>query len=61
GEVFETIIHRNSKVGEAPNMHMPVVMVNAGSRGSINFLNLAKEFLKNNNDRIKSTAGVWAE
>lgn len=61
GEVFETIIHRNSKIGEAPNMHMPVVMVNAGSRGSINFLNLAKEFLKNNNDRIKSTAGAWAE
>lgn len=55
-EVFETIIHRNSKVGEAPNLHSPVVMLNAGARGSINFLNLAKEFLKNNNDLIETTS-----
>lgn len=52
GLVFDTIIHRNSKISEAPNMHQPVVMVNAGSRGSINFLNLAKEFLENNSDAI---------
>ena len=58
GEVFETIIHRNSKIGEAPNMHMPVVMLNASSRGSINFLNLAKEFLKNNNDSIQAQKSV---
>lgn len=45
-KVFNTIIHRNSKIGEAPNLHMPVVLVNAGSKGSINFLNLAKEFLE---------------
>jgi chromosome partitioning protein len=58
GEVFDTIVHRNSKIGEAPNMHMPVVMLNASSRGSINFLNLAKEFLKNNNDSIKASKGA---
>lgn len=52
GLVFDTIIHRNSKISEAPNSHQPVVMVNAGSRGSINFLNLAKEFLENNSDAI---------
>ena len=51
-KVFRTIIHRNSKIGEAPNLHMPVVLMNAGSKGSINFLNLAKEFLDNNNDQI---------
>ncbi|MDX1666880.1 MAG: AAA family ATPase [Saprospiraceae bacterium] len=50
--VFDTIIHRNSKIGEAPNMRQPVVLLNAGSRGSINFLNLAQEFLKKNNDTI---------
>ncbi len=43
--VFETIIHRNSKIGEAPNMHQPVIMYDAGSRGANNFLNLAHEFL----------------
>jgi len=51
-KVFDTIIHRNSKVSEAPNMHLPVVMYDAGSTGTTNFLNLAKEFLKRNNDVI---------
>lgn len=56
--VFDTIIHRNSKIGEAPNFHMPVVMMNATSKGSINFLNLAKEFLNKNNDTIKNPKKV---
>ncbi len=50
--VFETIIHRNSRIGEAPNMHLPVILYDASSKGSINFLNLAKEFLVKNNDPI---------
>ena len=33
--VFDTIIHRNSKIGEAPNMHAPVALINAGSRGAV--------------------------
>ena len=49
-QVFDTIVHRNSRIGEAPNMHMPVVLINAGSKGAINFLNLAQEFLRKNND-----------
>lgn len=49
-QVFDTIIHRNSRIGEAPNMHMPVVLINAGSRGAVNFLNLAQEFLRKNKD-----------
>lgn len=53
-QVFKTIIHRNSKIGEAPTLHAPIVLINASSRGAINFLNLAEEFLKNNNDDIKS-------
>lgn len=52
-KVYDTIIHRNARIGEAPNMHMPVVMINAGSRGATNFLNLAQEFLENNGDSIK--------
>jgi len=46
--VFKTIIHRNSKIGEAPSAHKPVLMYDATSKGSMNFLNLAKEFLNNN-------------
>ncbi|MEL6357662.1 MAG: AAA family ATPase [Bacteroidota bacterium] len=47
-QVFSTIVHRNARISEAPNMHMPVVMINAGSRGAVNFLNLAEEFLRKN-------------
>ena len=50
--VFDTIIHRNSKIGESPNLHLPVVLYDASSKGSINFLNLAKEFLNNNKDNL---------
>lgn len=48
--VFETIIHRNSKIGEAPSFGQPVILYDADSKGTINFLNLAYEFLKNNDD-----------
>lgn len=48
--VFSTIIHRNSKVSEAPNMQVPVLLYDITSKGSLNFLNLAREFLLRNND-----------
>jgi chromosome partitioning protein len=44
--IFETIIHRNSKIGEAPSVHKPVLLYDAAGKGTINFLNLADEFLK---------------
>jgi chromosome partitioning protein len=52
-KVYDTIIHRNSKIGEAPSFHTPVVLYDAASKGSVNFLNLAKEFLLKNNDSIQ--------
>jgi chromosome partitioning protein len=39
-------------------MRMPVVLINASSKGSINFLNLAREFLKRNGDEIAAKAKV---
>ena len=50
--VFETIIHRNSKIGEAPSMGMPVITYDISSKGANNYLNLAYEFLKRNEDKI---------
>lgn len=50
--VFETVVHRNSKIGESPSAHVPVVMYDATSKGSFNFLNLAKEFLEYNGQDI---------
>lgn len=43
--VFDTIVHRNSRISEAPSNHQPVIMYDAGSKGTINFINLAHEFL----------------
>ena len=47
-KVFDTIIHRNSKIGEAPSLGKPVLLYDISSKGSKNFLNLADEFLKKN-------------
>jgi chromosome partitioning protein len=46
--VFDTIIHRNTKLGEAPSAGKPVLMYDADCIGSINYLNLAKEILQRN-------------
>ncbi|RLD22768.1 MAG: chromosome partitioning protein ParA [Bacteroidetes bacterium] len=48
--VFDTIIHRNSKISEAPNMQVPVLLYAITSKGSRNFLKLAKEFLSRNEE-----------
>ena len=50
--VFNTIIHRNSKVGEAPSLGQPVILYDAACKGTTNFLNLAYEFLQYNQDDI---------
>lgn len=46
--VFATIIHRNSKLSEAPSVGKPVILYDAESKGSVNYLNLAKEILQKN-------------
>lgn len=50
--IFETIIHRNSKIGEAPSLGQPVIIYDATSKGAINFLNLANEFIALNQSDI---------
>jgi len=49
GIVFNTIIHRNSKISEAPSVGKPVILYDAYSKGAMNYLNLAKEVLQKNN------------
>ena len=49
--VFDTIIHRNTRLGEAPSHGETIIMHDASSKGAVNYLNLAKELLiKNSND-----------
>jgi chromosome partitioning protein len=44
--VFETIINRNTKLGEAPSFGETIIMHDANSTGAINYLNLARELLQ---------------
>lgn len=46
--VFDTVIHRNTKLGEAPSHGETIIMHDAASKGSINYLNFAREILQNN-------------
>lgn len=46
--VFDTIIHRNTRLSEAPSFGKPVVLYDSASKGAINYLNLAKEVLQKN-------------
>ena len=51
--VFDTVIHRNTRLSEAPSFGKPAILYDAESKGAINYLNLAKEILqKNNKTRI---------
>jgi chromosome partitioning protein len=53
--VFETIIQRNIKLSEAPSYGKPVILYDAASTGSLNYINLAKELMQKNG---MVTAGV---
>lgn len=52
--VFSTIVHRNTRLSEAPSVGKPVILYDADSKGAINYLNLAKEVLQKN-DLTKMT------
>ena len=45
---FRTIIQRNIRLSEAPSFGKAALLYDASSTGSINYLNLAKEFIKKN-------------
>lgn len=47
--VFNTVIYRNVRLGEAPSHQKPVLMYDASSKGALNYLNLAREILVKNN------------
>jgi chromosome partitioning protein len=47
--VFSTIIHRNTRLSEAPSVGKPVILYDGSSKGAANYLNLAKEMLQKNN------------
>lgn len=44
--VFKTIIQRNVKLSEAPSFGQPAILYDADSRGTVNYLNLARELIE---------------
>jgi chromosome partitioning protein len=47
--VFDTVINRNTRLGEAPSFGESIIMHDATSTGAVNYLNLAREILQKNN------------
>lgn len=44
--VFDTIINRNTKLGEAPSFGQTIMIHDINSTGAVNYLNLAREILQ---------------
>ena len=47
-KVYKTLINRNVKLGEAPSHGKPIILYDASSTGSQNYMNLVSEILQNN-------------
>ena len=47
--VFDTVIHRNTTLSEASSHGTTIIMHDASCKGSINYLNFAREILQKNN------------
>ncbi|MDH7515845.1 MAG: AAA family ATPase [Bacteroidota bacterium] len=49
-KVFDTVIHRNVRLSEAPSFGKPVILYDAMSVGSQNYIDLAQEIMQRNGD-----------
>jgi chromosome partitioning protein len=54
GQVFETVIPRNVRLGEAPSFGKPVLLYDIDSAGSRGYLQLAQELLRHHDSDRKS-------
>jgi chromosome partitioning protein len=50
--VFETIIQRNVRLGEAPSFGESIIKYDASSKGAVNYLNMAHEILQKNRQTV---------
>jgi len=50
--VFDTIIQRNVRLGEAPSYGESIIKYDASSKGAVNYLNMANELLKKNKEKV---------
>jgi chromosome partitioning protein len=47
GKVFDTVVTRNVRLSEAPSFGKPIILYDAVSSGSENYMSLAEEIIKN--------------
>ena len=53
--VFDTIISRNTTLGEAPSFGESVIMYDAESKGAQSYLDLAREVIRKNTEKAISS------
>ena len=51
-KVFKTVIHRNVRISEAPSFGKPIILYDAVSTGSKNYMALASELLERNEIKV---------
>jgi len=51
-KVFKTVVHRNVRISEAPSYGKPIILYDAVSTGSKNYMALASELLERNEIKI---------
>ncbi len=54
--VYNTVIPRNVKLGEAPGFGKPIILYDGQCMGAISYMKLTEEFLERNRDRSKESA-----
>lgn len=54
GQVFDTVIPRNVRLGESPSFGKPVLLYDIDSAGSRGYLQLAQELLRKRGDRKRT-------
>ena len=51
-KVFRSVVTRNVRLSEAPSFGKPIILYDALSTGTRNYMDLAKEVLTNNDHRV---------
>ncbi|HLR76820.1 MAG TPA: ParA family protein, partial [Balneolaceae bacterium] len=59
--VFKTIIHRNVRLAEAPSFGKPALLYDSTSKGSKNYLALAKEIINRNKALLKESPAITGD